>query len=487
MKSIITLAFACLLFPLSFQAQMRPDSIPGKRVLIEDLYALKSAILGAHPDPYAFCTKQEFNAAFGKAIESVTDKTTFTEFVFITAGVLGTLRDSHTSIDYSFLGKMQTENNRGIIPVRIHSVKGQVYVDLDRDSILPAGAHILCIHNVDASKFYLDALKLSATEGDAVSGHRRVADALFPYAVGLSSDLPDTVKIDFQRFGSDETETTLFPIYKKERWAERQKKLQKGGDGELFQLSYHAGDSIAVLKIGTFAASHTGQFYKFVKKSFKEINEKKVSMLAIDLRDNGGGRANNVEYLYSFLESKGHNTPSNIIGKSSEIARNRSKWARRKVVRWYLRTFRKKDEDIRGFLRLYEAPDGHMDTVYFDQKVIQKSKCVYTGNAALFINGMSASASVDFTNTFYTQKRGEVIGEPCLGPHTGTFGNPAPYEMPKTKLPVIIATIRYNYDNTFRYDRLPIKPHVLLEVTPQDLAENRDPYLDYLIQSLRKK
>lgn len=478
-----------LLFLISFSgmvAQIRPDSIPGKKILIEDFYALKSKIIEAHPDPYAFCTKQEFNAAFGNAIEKISDSTTFGEFIFLVADAIRVIKDSHTSLDYGFLSKVQIENERGLIPIRVLSIKGQVYAMLDRDSIVPTGAHIHCINNIEASKLYLEALKLGSTEGDATTGHRRLADAIFPLSYGIQMQLPDTVKIDFERFESDSIETAYFPIYKKERWSERQKKLQKTESNRMFQLQFYAGDSAAVLKIGTFAPASSKKFLKFLKESFKEINERQVKVLAIDIRDNGGGRSSNVEELYAHLTLEGHNTPANIIGKSSDIARNRAKWASNNFARWYLRTFQKRDEDIQGFLQLYEAEDGAMDTLYFSNAIKKRKKYVYTGESMLFINGMTASAGVDITNTFYAKKRGLVIGEPCLGPHTGTFGNPAYFELPKTKMPIIISTIRYNYDNYFKYERLPIKPHVAIELTQKNLAENTDPYLEYLLQSLRK-
>lgn len=480
------LSALALLCTLILDAQMKLDSIPGKQVLIDDLYALKSKIIESHPNPYAFCSKQEFNEGFGTAIEKINEQTTFGEFLLLVADALQVLRDSHTSLDYGFLGKVQTESGRGIIPVRVLSIKGQVYALLDRDSIIPKGAHIHCINNIEASKLYLDALKIGSTEGDAVTGQRRLTDALFPLSIGLKMVLPDTVKIDYEKYGSDSIETAYYPIYKKDRWAERQKTLQKSEGNRMFKLDFHAGDSVAVLKIGTFAPSSTKKFYKFLKESFREINEKNVQVLAIDIRDNGGGRSSNVEQLFAHLTLQGHNTPANIIGKSSELAKSRSKWASSNFARWYLRTFQKRDEDIQGFLKLYEADNGTLDTIYFQDPVIHKKKFVYTGKTMLFINGMTASAGVDITNAFYKSKRGEIIGEPCLGPHSGTFGNPSVFELPKTKLPVIISTIRYNYDNSFQYDRLPIKPNISIELSQKDLAENNDPYLQYLLQSIRK-
>ena len=485
MKYIITLFF--LVSALVSRTQCAPDSILSREKLIEDIYKLKSTILDSHPDPYLFCTKQEFNAAFGKAAESITNNTTYAQFILIVAEALQTLKDSHTSIDYGHLIKVQTEHGRGIVPIKIHSIQGQVFTEIERDSIIPVGSRIHCIDNVEATQLYKEAMQYGSTEGNAITGQRRISDALFYSVIGLTRQFGDTVKVDYEPFGSDTIITALFPTYNKERFSQRQKKLGATEFERLHSLNYYRNDSVAVLKIGTFSPPNLKQYQKFIKDSFKEIKEKNVQVLAIDLRNNGGGRSSNVEYIYSFLKPEGHNTPSNIIGKSSELARSRSEWARRGFVRWYLKTFKRNDEDIAAFIKFYEDSIGSLDTAYFSIPEKQKKQYVFTGKCALFINGMTASAGVDFTNTFYKEKRGDVIGEPCLGPHTGTFGNPAVYVLPNSKLPVIIATIRYNYDNTFKYESQPIKPNISIEVTQETLAKGIDPYLEYLLSSFSTK
>jgi hypothetical protein len=479
--------FLLLISSLTAATQCAPDSIIGRQKLIDDVYKLKSTILDSHPNPYLFCTKQDFHAAFGKAAESITNETTYSEFIIIVAEALRVIKDSHTSLEYGHLLKVQTENGRGIIPIKVHSIQGQIYTEIERDSIIPVGSKIHCIDNIDAALLYKEAMQYGSTEGNAITGQRRISDALFYSVIGLNRHFRDTVKIDYEPYGTDTLITAYFPVYKKDRLAERQKKLNETEFERFHSLKYYNNDSVAVLKIGTFSPSNQKQYRAFIRDSFEDIKKKNVQLLAIDLRSNGGGRSSYVEYIYSFLKKEGHNTPANIIGKSSELARSRSQWARRGFVRWSLKTFKKRDEDIAAFVKFYEAPNGTLDTAYFTKPEIQKKELVYTGKCALFINGMTASAGVDFTNTFYKEQRGEIIGEPCLGPHTGTFGNPSIYELPNTKLPIIIATIRYNYDNTFQYEAQPIKPHIAVEVTQETLAKGIDPCLEYLLSSFRKK
>lgn len=478
--------FACIVLSLSTWSQFDPDTIFSKQNLIDDLYTLKKTIVDSHPNPYAFVSKEDFHKGFTQAVESIDSTTTLGEYTMIVANVLNMMKDSHTGIEYGHLQKMQTENGKGFVPVRLHSVNGALYVALDRDSILPVGSQIVCWDNIDASKLYVEATKYAAIEGSAVTGQRRIADAIFPFVVGLKHSMPDTVAIDFQRFGSDSIETAYYPLMKKAAWNQRQKMLSKTEFERQQSLSFYRSDTLAVLKVGTFAPADANRYKKFITKAFEEINKRNVQVLVLDIRDNSGGQSSNVEFLYSFLNKEGHNSPSNIIAKSSKLAKERSKHLQKKFTRFILRTFFKSDEDIQGFLRWSQLPEGVLDTVYFSQKVKQNEDLVFEGKCVLLINGLTASAGVDFTHSFLAEKRGEIIGEPCLGPMTGTFGNPAAFKLPNTKIGVTIATIRYNYDNTFEYDPLPIKPTIHVDVLPENLANGKDVCIQYVLSHLEE-
>ena len=57
-----------------------------------------------------------------------------------------------------------------------------------------------------------------------------------------------------------------------------------------------------------------------------------IDTLIIDLRGNAGGLSTEVEYLYSFIDKKGYNTPSNIVGKRSKISDQKYRFLNRKWV-----------------------------------------------------------------------------------------------------------------------------------------------------------
>jgi C-terminal processing protease CtpA/Prc len=148
--------------------------------------------------------------------------------------------------------------------------------------------------------------------------------------------------------------------------------------------------------------------------------------------------------------------------------------------------FYSRDEDVQSFRHIAQLPLGAVDTVYFMNPVKQPNHSVFKGFGYVLINGLTASAAVDFTSAFKKRSRGALVGQQCLGPITGTWGNPASYALPRTGLRVSIATIRYNYDDTFRYDRQAIMPDYWVERSANDIYMDRDTPVEFVINLITK-
>jgi C-terminal processing protease CtpA/Prc len=461
----------------------RPDSVFVGDTLRADIDSLSNAIMASHPNPYAFCTKEDFYLASVRAKSEIGDSCTLARFTSIVGRFLQVMKDSHTCPDYGHLQRMQVNHDGYLLPLNVYSVGDEHFVDIGRTNELPRGSKLLSINGRSMDELLRQADDYSCIEGTAEVGRERVRDAVFPSVVGLFSEVCDTNTIELLEPGTNAVKNMVMLGLDEEAWIARQRKASKLEFDSLFHLSFGNSNEMALLKIGTFAPSNGNTYRRFVKHAFKRIKEKQCDNLIIDLRDNGGGSSGWVEYLYSFLDSTGHNTPSNIIGKASKLARSRGSLSK-PAARWMIRKFYKRDENVSAFLKLYELEDGKLDTFYFEQRTKQRKRFVFPGNCYLIINGLTASASVDFTNTFKQNQRGVVVGEPCLGPIRGTFGNPTLYMLPHSHMKISMSTIRYNYDNTFQYDPEPIMPDYVVPTKVSDLAlpgsKHRDTQLEFI-------
>jgi C-terminal processing protease CtpA/Prc len=202
--------------------------------------------------------------------------------------------------------------------------------------------------------------------------------------------------------------------------------------------------------------------------------------MIIDLRNNGGGSADLVQFVYSYLDSSGYCTPNNVVWKSSELSQLPLGFRER----FFPKRFEKKvlvDEDRKSYYQALRSPINTLDTIYM--KNAKKANFVCEGNVNVLMNAGTASASVDFAHIIKERKRGALIGSPCNGGMTGTWGNAKLYILPITGIGYSISTIRYNYNRDFKYDLNPIQPDIEFKLQPDHFEWSFDLLLEDLLEN----
>jgi hypothetical protein len=491
---------ACVLIVLcilgstfNLNAQAKPDSLYTRDVLLSDLDSLKQTILKSHPSPFAFCGEDSFHQAFEEAASSIDSLMSIRDFSRVVAHLMEVMRDSHSTLEYGQIVELVFNDPKSyVIPFTVERKPAQSGFDneflvaRDWEDVLPKGGKLLSINGMDVHDLYDIALSYSCTEGDAMEARYDLATTLLPNINALFN-APDSInEFVVVPFGSDSAATYHVRGYQKKEYIAKRKERSKLDINKWIDADFDKDNSLVYFKLSTFSPPNSRKLKKTVKQTFKKANKEGYDNIVIDLRYNGGGSSTWVEYLYSFMDEDGYNTPNNVIARNSELALARNKGMDLWISKFLVKIFYPKDEDIKSFQHFRSMPLGEMDTLYFHDKAFQKDKYVFKGNAYLLINSLSASASVDFTSSFYKKQRGEIIGVPCLGPLTGTWGNASRYQLPASKLKVSISTIRYNYDDTFEYLREPIQPHHILRPTAEDLNVERDTQLE-LVKTLIKQ
>ncbi len=469
----------------SVSAQITPDSLFERSVLLADLDSLHTTILRSHPNPFAFCEESNFEKAFSDCRNSLKDKTSLREFMRSVTIFLNILHDSHTSLEYAQLQNLQLKNGGFFMPLSVKMVRSDSFADEfdlcvsgDWAKEIPKGSKIISINGMDVQQLYQESMDYACIEGNSTMAQASVAAALLPLVTGFNHPYGQTNQVKFETGNGDVKEVAVAGYDKK--GLDRLKKEHIKKDEWLPTLKVDSTMSLAVLKVGTFAPAKSGRYSKRIRQAIGEAQRLEIENLVIDIRGNGGGSSAWVEYLYSFIDSIGYNTPNNVIGKSSQLARERNRLFHRGFVQFFVRLLFSHDEDVQSYQRISELPFGTQDTIYFHKPTVQQSQYVFAGNCFLLINGLTASAGVDFTNAFKSKKRGLVVGEECLGPSTGTWGNPASYVLPNTRIRTTVATIRYNYDNSFYYEPNAIQPDFEVSYNAEDIASDEDTQLAFV-------
>jgi hypothetical protein len=465
------------------------DSLINGDWLIEDLEFLREKIFESHPLPGGYAGDSLLESAFEKAIQEAAPGMKYADFIRVVQRTIMTQLDSHTTVDFGNVREKGLLDNKRLTPLQFGFDGQDLWIKSDALDSLPKGTKLLKWNGIDASELIKIPREYAFTEGDAGISRMRVETALLPIIMMMNGITTHTNKLQVILPGDTQIVNKVYPGFLKEAIAKMRSVKKKSPLKEFkdqFSYTYYEDIDLGVLKVGTFVPLNSIQGpNRFYRKTFREIRRNGVKNLAIDLRDNTGGSSANVEFLASFLFEDGHNAPDNIIYRQSELAKQRNR--RNSWFIWKAFYKMSQDENVKAFLRADALDEGDIDTVYFKEPVMQKSDYVYDGNCYVFINGLTASAAVDFSGSMRKRGRAMIVGEDCMGSGHGTWGNPVSLYLPKTGLMLSLATIRYNSDRSFDMTREALKPDILVREYADDDAANRDAWIEKMKEVLAGK
>ena len=434
-----------------------------------DIESLISILKVSHPYPTGYADPLEWERAVQMAHDSCNlGARSKLEFALIVGRLLQNMQDSHTQVHIKGLWNQHLNNDYRFVPLK------KIGNRLSKDPLnrIPLGSELLSFNGVALQSIIDKTAPLALMEHDSHDGLNRQQDELFPvYYSVFYLQQQDSIQVKYKDL-SDAVKSTWYPTWDK-RDKERYQKKNKVLYSDLPKIEFHS--DTAYIAIASFAPQKMGKQNRMIRSFFKQCARKKMNHLVIDLRDNTGGKSTEVEYLMSFLLKDGYNAPDNIIAKRSDLADSRVKPLKRKLVRTFLKIILRRNEDIQRYIDLMELKQGDVDTLFFNKK-IQRKKWIYQGEKHLWVNGLSASASVDFTQAWKKNNLGTIWGQCIMGNDRGTFGNAALVTLPASKLPISVATIRYNYSRAFKFESPNICPDLRIEYTLENILQGTDPY-----------
>jgi hypothetical protein len=435
----------------------------------QDLDSLISILKASHPYPMGYADPLKW----GKAVQMAHDSCNIgarskLEFALIVGRLLQTMQDSHTQVNIKGLWNQHLNNDYRIVPLK------KIGNRLSKDPLhrIPLGSELLAFNGIALQTILDKTAPLDLMEHDSHDGRLRQQDELLPvYYSVFYLQQQDSIQIKYKDL-SGAVKSTWYPTWDK-RDKERYQKKNKALYDDLPKIEFHR--DTAYIAIASFAPQKMGKQNRMIHSFFKQCSQKKIKHLVIDLRDNTGGKSTEVEYLMSFILNEGYNAPDNIIAKRSLLADSRIKPLNKKLVRTFLKIMLRRNEDIQRYIDLIELQQGEVDTLYFSKKIQQK-KWIFQGEKHLWVNGLSASASVDFTQAWKKNNLGTIWGQCIMGNNSGTFGNAALVTLPASQLPISVATIRYNYSGDFKFETPNICPDIRIEHTIENIIHGSDPY-----------
>ena len=242
--------------------------------------------------------------------------------------------------------------------------------------------------------------------------------------------------------------------------------------------------TIALLKIRGFTK---GKFKGFYNETFATLDSLKTKHLVIDLRNNFGGRLNEIDYLYSFLTDKKYSmvNPSEVNSRVpflKVLMSNTTPLGMKLFV---------------GLLSPFIAIHNVLKTSKKDGKLYYKLKSSkendpnplnFKGTIYVLINGNSFSASAILSTQLKGNKRAIFVGEETGGAYNGTVaGIGKMYELPNTKVKVKVWFMHIDAPFKVTPDGYGVHPDVEIIPTYQDRFNKIDPELVWVLENIEQK
>lgn len=351
------------------------EGIVGSRfeltALQEDFATFRRYVENFHPMLYA--DREEVTQLLDATYEQITDGMTTLEFYRLVAPIVTTLRCGHTYLGLSESDYNQLIEQGKFLPFSIYWQDEHAW--LRQNSLIPdipIGAEIVSIEGIPMKDIIAGIYENFASDGTNETMKARAVNAGFRYHYAIDHPSQETVMVSYLLPETTQVKEMEVPMATKTA-------IEEAGDAfwdqdmnlarensMLFEEDY------AVLQMASFypeGSDSVASYNAFIDDFFKKVDEKQLTNIIIDVRDDFGGDPNVASHLFSYLEKE--------------------------PVPYFANDFAKGYPSLRNPIPMAEQP--------------------YTGNVYVLINGNCFSTTGHFLALMKYHQIGTMIGEESGG------------------------------------------------------------------------
>lgn len=284
----------------------------------EDLFELAQTLTKTNPHPYKFMSKEAFWEVVEEKAKLLNPETTYGTFIWHCSELVANLNCVHSGLGYfNQEDEMLPVGLR--FPIETRWIDGNLYItDPLINSDLEKGSEIQAINGQEVAPLVAEIFKhissqahIETTKAIIFNGY---STAYIPYAL----DFPNAYTITLKGAKEPISLKQLVTYSAKPRYFPTKHCASKD-----LCLDY-ADATTAVLTVinsGAYYGSRFSIFKEFMDHSFREIKNRHIENLIVDVRSNSGGPGHTAVYLLRYLLErpfvyKKLSEGSNIAGKT---------------------------------------------------------------------------------------------------------------------------------------------------------------------------
>jgi C-terminal processing protease CtpA/Prc len=362
--------------------------------LIQDYNYFKVLLTKCHPGLTRYTTADSMEYWFNYYRTQISDSMTQRQFRKIMNKPIEKIKCGHTGTTYSAaLSRYLAKTKFKLLPIDVAVNNRKLYIikNNSADTTLRVLDEIASINGHSVQQMLTTFDSYMSADGNILTGKENIFNSNFARFYRGLVDTAITQVIETKSLKNSVITHTVTCVVPKD----------EPSTSESQQTLTYLHDSIAILDLNSFAGYSQR---KFISKTFKELNEKKINNLVLDLRDNGGGQVLTALQVLSYLLPQ----PTML-----EARRNN------KIIPFY------------GYMRgklmiklsnkaLNQTKHKTIDSLYYAYLPIRKAKNnFYKGKLFVLVNGGSFSASVITAAYLKRYERATIIGQETGGTENG--------------------------------------------------------------------
>lgn len=279
-----------------------------------DLTKFKNILIKAHPGLYISQTHAEFENLMNSLIVETSKPLEATGFYKVVLKMIANIYDDHTSARaFNELGNIIA--NQKWLPFQILVKDERIFIINNLSNLqISDGSEILAIEghlsneilSEISAHFSSDSISKSPTLHKLGISYFQLFGRIYPQIFGEKL----SYNLSYRDYRSKQILTAqVEPVSESNYFDTKTKRYPSSiPSKDAFNFEANKQGNYAILKINRFFKDSFSEprntFSDYYKKCFKEISANKIKNLIIDLRDNSGGKLENVAYLLQYFIDK---------------------------------------------------------------------------------------------------------------------------------------------------------------------------------------
>ncbi len=442
-----------------------------KSELINDLDILKSNLEQNHAGLYTYSTKKQIDSWFDKAKEQVKDSMNRFEFYRILSPLNSIIKNGHTNVDYPKFGK-----NFYLLPIQLYKYKNTFHVigafNEEYNNLI--GQEIIEIDGKPILKVFNNLLISFTRDGENLTKPSEELIHDFGLAYSLAYGSHSKFKVTLVDKNNSTIKTLKSAI------------LFSGGTLKHYNTyvetgfpSFEIKDNVGILTFSSFDVNDLkkDKYKLYLDESFKTIKNQGIQHLIVDVRNNGGGRAEPTQELISYLVDKEFILYEDIHTITKSI--KDKKYYMEQSIFWV---------NLFSWLKIKKIgknkfrPRNDTGIESFSPK-----KNNFKGHLYILTNGFSFSATGEFASFMKHNSDAVFIGEEVGGNKIqNTSGVSFEITLPNSKQQVEIPIVEYKMNVSEINDGHGVVPDYWVKNRIEDKLNKNDSVMNFTLNLIKK-